>query len=152
MAPLAPLAAFEDFKDRIPDGIPDSDEARAQANLHDASVLIRVEAGKTWEGEEPPEIAVAICMAVARRAFLNPDEARSEAIDTQVTSFANPDIYLTKKELRLIQKAAGRSGLWTQGITRTEDDLPDTPSVLRDGPWAVDDDNLDAGPGSELFR
>lgn len=135
---MLPLATIEEFADRIPGGIDGGDTARAQAMLVDASALIRSEAGITWTDDDPPvtvpDVVKTICMSAAKRAFLNPDGVNSVAIDGHSASFAtgSPDVYLTRAEKSAVRRAAGKIAVWTQPTTRSEDDIPDTPSVVAD--------------------
>lgn len=127
--PLPPFADVDDLAARLPGGIEAADEARAEAALVDASRAIRAEAGITWVDEDTnellddvPEIIATICMAAARRAFLNPHGIRSEQLDQFSTSFGNPtgDVYLTKGERASVRTAAGRSPVSTIQLTRPE--------------------------------
>lgn len=137
------LASFGQFASRIPGGVEQADQARAQAALDDASALIRAEAGTTWTNEDGtalvdvPDIIVTITVAAARRSFVNPDGLTAEAIGDYSSSFAHAsgDVYLTKAERNAVRRAAGRSGLWTLATTRT-DVGPDTPTVIPDG-WEI---------------
>jgi hypothetical protein len=137
---LPSLAALEDLAARIPGDISEEDYARAEAALADASAMVRTEAGQTWvdaEGElaDVPDVAVAVTIAAARRAFVNPEMLASESIQDYSSTFSSPssDIYLTKQERTALRRITGRSGLWTQATTRS-DVGPDTPSV-RPHPW-----------------
>lgn len=125
---LPPLASLEQFDARIPGGVSEEDEARAGAVLEDASTLVRDAAGRTWvdadtgELETVPDAVVAVTIAAARRAFVNPDMVSSESIQDYSATFASAssDIYLTKAERATVRRAAGRSGLWTLGTTRVD--------------------------------
>lgn len=127
---LDPIATVEDFALRISGGVPESEEERAFALLQDASALIRAIAGTDWEesgDEEPPDVAVMICMAAAKRAYINSDGIRSESIDGEyATSYFSPDVYLTAAEETRIHQAMGTSGLWALSTTRGG---PDTSRV-----------------------
>lgn len=133
---MASLATLAEFAQRIPGGVPVADEPRAQAALDDASALIRTEANKGWDTPEDPapEVAKTICIAAAKRAFLNPDLLKSVSLDnyTRVLDSSSPDVYLTAAERRLIRKVAGGSGVWALATTRSEDNVQDVPSVLPD--------------------
>lgn len=156
---LPSLATLEQFDPRVPGGVAASDEARAQANLDDASALVRAEAGKTWVDEANeldgvPDVIVTVTIAAAKRAFMNPDMVRSESIDGYSTSYAaaSPDVYLTKAERQAVRRAAGRSGLWTQATTRLgTDEERDLPSVLANETLTASSEETDpfgAGWGS----
>ena len=133
---LPSLASLLQFQVRIPGGISDEDAPRAEAALEDASALVRAEAGKTWVDTfgalvaDVPDVVVAVTIAAARRAFVNPDMLTAESIADYSSSFAHAttDVYLTKTERNAVRRAAGRSGLWTLATTRV-DVGPDTPSV-----------------------
>ena len=136
-----PIASLEELMRRMPGGVLMSeDEDRATAALEDASALIRSVGGMAWDptdsGTSIPDIVVAICIAVAKRALIKPDTIASETIVTWTMTFRGDDsaIFLTKDERRQINAAAGRSALWTQATTRAEQDdqgvdIPDVPSV-----------------------
>lgn len=111
---LPAFASTSELAVRIPGGISDDDEARAQGVLEDASSLIRAEAGTTWvtEGvldEDVPDIVVTVCIAAAKRAFTNPEAVTSESLGDAARSFgdASSDVYLTAAEKRLVRRAAG---------------------------------------------
>ncbi len=133
---LPPLASFEQFAARIPGGVDLDDYARAEAVLQDASALVRLEAGLTWVNvanqlaADLPDVAVAVTVAAARRAFVNPDMLASESIQDYSSTFSStsPDIYLTKAERKALRRVTGRSGLWTLATTRV-DTGADTPSI-----------------------
>ncbi len=139
---LPALAELADLAARIPGGIEEDDEPRAQAALDDASALIRAEAGDDWvtDGDPPaldtdnlPDVAVTVCLAAARRAFVNPDGVTQESLDGYSTSYRNDsaDVYLTKAERRLISQAGGRTGIGVMPTTRTST-APDVPYVHLD--------------------
>jgi hypothetical protein len=115
--------------------------------------LIRAEAGKTWVDNTNallatvPDVLIAVTCAAVRRALTNPDAVASETVPDYSRTFASAtlsaDIYLTRGEKRVVQRAAGRSGLWTMATTRTSvgGDIPDvTPTYVyaTDAPEEVD--------------
>ena len=115
---LPALVPLDDFALRL-GGLAEADEDRAQAALNDASALIRAETGdEDWvddDGalEEVPEVIVTICVAVAIRAFRNPDGVRQETIGNYSVSYADTStaVFLTEGERRMVRRAAGLSGL-----------------------------------------
>lgn len=135
---LPAFATLEDLDARIPGGIKTADEARAQADLLDASTLIREEADKTWVDENEdlvedlPDIIVTVCIRVVRRAFENPEglTQHSESIQgySESRSFSksstDSELYLTATERRLVRKAAGKRPLWAQSTTRGDLETP----------------------------
>lgn len=115
---LPALVSLDDFALRL-GGIAAADEDRAQAALTDASALIRAEAGdEDWvddDGglEEVPDVVVAVCVAVAIRAFRNPDGVRQEQIGNYSVAYADTStaVFLTEGERRVIRRAVGLTGL-----------------------------------------
>lgn len=116
------LPAFADVADlaaRIPGGIKDGDDDRAQAALDDASALIRAESGTDWASDFP-DIVFTVTLRAALRAFTNPGGLQQESVQGWSGSFANSstDVYLTSNEKRLVRSAAGRNTLMVQSTTR----------------------------------
>lgn len=114
---LPALVSLDDFALRA-GGVAAADEDRAQAALADASALIRAEAGTTWTDDHDdldgvPDVIVAICVAVALRAWLNPDGARSEQIGNYAVTWADSStgVYLSAGERRTIRRAAARPAI-----------------------------------------
>lgn len=124
---LPAFASIDDLALRLPGGIAESDEERAQAALDDASAKIRVEAATLWVDangdlvEGIPDIVAVVCLAAAARALTNPEGVEQVSIGTysESKSNASADVYLTAQERSLIRRAAsGGGGLWTQPTTR----------------------------------
>lgn len=128
---LPPLASLEDLQARLPETIGDVDEPRAEAALQDASALVRAEAGTTWttNGEldaDVPDIIVTVTLAVARRAYLNPEEARQATIGGYSVTYGPGGTFLTEDEKQLVASIASKqTGLWTIDTTRADNDVPD---------------------------
>lgn len=136
MATLPSLASLEQFQVRLgvtslldeyleptePDGL------RAQANLDDASALIRGEAKMVWVDEygelvdDVPDIIVAITIAVASRAYKNPDGYSQATLGDASVSFSREGnaglLYLTKSEKQAIRRASGQSGISSQPLEK----------------------------------
>jgi hypothetical protein len=114
---LPALVSLDDFALRV--SVSASDEERAQACLDDASALIRAEAGdEDWvdaDGalETVPDVIVAICVAVAVRAFRNPDGVRQETIGNYSVAYADTStaVFITPGERRMIRRAVGLTGI-----------------------------------------
>jgi hypothetical protein len=99
----------------------ESEGDRAEHLLDEASEMIRDAAGKTWlvEGtnalDDVPRRVARICVAVAYRAFMNPEGLTQRSIGDSAKSYdrtsreGGEDIYLTEDEERAIKKAAGGS-------------------------------------------
>lgn len=118
---LPALVSLHQFADRLPGGV-DGDEARAQAALDDASAEVRaaVDGEETWVDEdglltEVPDIVQVVTIAVARRAFVNPEGISQESVAAYGVSYAtgSGDVYLTRKERQKVRRAVGLSSLGT---------------------------------------
>lgn len=124
---LPSLANLTQLDDRLPGGLTPADLPRAQGVLDDASALIRAEAGKTWTTDglldAVPDIVVTVCIAAARRAFINPEGITREALDGAEVDYATSagDVYLKANEKALVRRAAGKTGVWVMNTTRGDD-------------------------------
>lgn len=119
---LPALASIEQLSERL--GVlldPETaDGARGQACLDDASALIRNEASLTWVDEAEdlttvPDVIEQIALAVAYRAFRNPDGTVATTVGDVSVSYsrenaAGGSVFLTRAEQRAVRKAGGRSG------------------------------------------
>lgn len=119
---LPPLATLEALSERlgIDLDVETPDGARAASALDDASALVRAESGREWLAENGdlegvPDIIQSVTLAVAYRAFRNPDGTTQTSIGDVSVSFTREGvagaIFLTKAEARAVRKAAGRSSL-----------------------------------------
>lgn len=122
---LPALATVEMLNGRLSEPAEgDDDLSRAQAALEDASTLIRSETATTWvtDGaldDDVPDVVVMVTLAVARRAYLNPDGIRQETLaDHSVTYGGTGAVYLTGAERALVRKAVGLGGIGTISTTR----------------------------------
>jgi hypothetical protein len=144
---LPALASIEDLEARLQGGLAESDQARAQAVLEDASTLVRRVAGSTWVEDEAlvddvPDVVIVVTLAVAKRAFLNPDGIRQESLGTHSVTYEGANgVFLTDDERDAIQAAVGaKPGLWTLRTTRGDFDLDDCYlDVVGDEPIAACD-------------
>lgn len=96
------------------------DLARAQAALEDAATLALAEAPATvaaaWQIDAPTVVALVVLKA-ARREFDNPRGISTESDGEHSIGLAETSgVYLTGREVRQLQRAAGRVGV---GTTRT---------------------------------
>lgn len=144
---LPPLATPEDLEYRMGREFTDAELPRVEAALDDASALVRAEAGRSWVDPETglvtglPAAIKTVVLRVAERVVRNPQGFRSESAGDY--SFQRYDAddgggpYLTDREMAIIRKALGRTGLWT---LRTERDSPEDTTL-----WAED------SYGCELF-
>ena len=66
----------------------------------------------------------AVVLRSAERAMRNPGGFSSESsgdYSYQRTGTQQPGVFLTDGELRILRRAVGRTGLWTQPVTRGDD-------------------------------
>ncbi|MCK9496597.1 MAG: hypothetical protein M0R75_14035 [Dehalococcoidia bacterium] len=122
---LPPLADLEALAARL--GVSDLiglDAGRGQAALDDASALIRQEADATWvddEGqlEDVPDAVASICLAVAYRAYRNPEGTVQASLGDASVTYARTGggsaIYLTDYEIKALRRVAGRSAVLSVG-------------------------------------
>lgn len=120
MSDLPPLASLQQFSARLgytPDG---AEADRAEALLDEASELIRDEAGEDWVDsdsalESVPRRVEQICVAVAYRAFVNPEALSQRQIGDSNKAYdrtrvhGGEAVYLTEAERKAIRRAAGAS-------------------------------------------
>lgn len=127
---MYPLASVADLEARLGRTFTSAEEAsRAIALLDDASALARDVAGTTWIDPEtnallavPGSVRWAVLRA-AERAVRNPEgySAESAGDYSFQRTGVQPGVYLTEAEERAIRKARGKTGLWTQPLTRNEE-------------------------------
>lgn len=120
--------------------------------LDDVSTLVREEAGLTWvDPADPaeciaPDIVRMIVLRVAGRAFRNPEGFSSESAGDYSYQRngigADGGLFLTQDEIKLIRKAAGKTGLWTQPLTKNEH--------LLTGTWLEDSFGFELFPVGNL--
>jgi hypothetical protein len=126
---MYPLADVADLETRLGRTFEGAEAARALALLDDASALARDVAGRTWTDPVtgalltvPGSVRWAVLRA-AERAIRNPDGFSSESAGdySYQRTGVQPGVYLTDGEERAIRGAIGKSGLWTQPITRGDE-------------------------------
>jgi hypothetical protein len=134
------LASLSDFESRHGDVEPD-DEELVTTLLDDASALIRAELSGSSAGwlaaadpEPAPREVVMTTVAVAYRAWSNPDALRSQELGASGRTYASsaPDaVYLTARELRLLKRAAGtaRMNSMTMASPFSGDDIELEPEL-----------------------
>jgi len=125
---MEPLASVADLEARLGRTFEGAEVPRAVALLDDASALARDVAGTTWIDPGtgallpvPGSVRWAVLRA-AERAVRNPEgySAESAGDYSFQRTGVQPGVYLTEAEERAIRKARGKTGLWTQQITRGE--------------------------------
>lgn len=123
---LPPLVPLEDVEARLGRVFDLDEQERPLAVLADASALVRAEAGRTWVGEDTnvvigvPDAIQAVVLRVAIRAIEHPEGFVSESGGdyTYTRRGVEDGVYLTDREERIIRRAVGKSGLWTQPVER----------------------------------
>lgn len=141
------LAEVRDLEARLGRTLDGDLLRRAVAVLQDASALVREEVGDTvWTDPatgvtdltKVPGSVKAVVLRSAERAMRNPEgfSAESSGDYSFQRTGVQMGVYLTDGELRILRRSVGRTGLWTQQVTR--DDLGAGDTV-----W------LDTLPGSE---
>lgn len=134
MAEYPVLASADELMRRLSREFDDLELDRAEAILEDVSEFIRFESGKLWlkvdsNGVvlEPfaldvPGIVRTLTLRVAERAVRNPEGFSSESAGDysyqRNGATGEGGIYLTERELAMLRRAGGRTGLWTQSTTR----------------------------------
>lgn len=120
MKALAEVSALELRLGLETGTLQDTDLARAQAALDDASALVRAEAAKAWLDAEDnvtaPAQVITIVIKAALREFKNPDGFTSEQMgDYSYRTDQSGGVYLTDDERRIVRQAAGAGayGAWT---------------------------------------
>lgn len=105
-----------------------TDTQRVVALLEDASALVRDVAGRDWidpETGDPlpvPGSIRAVVLRAVERAVRNPEGFSSESAGdySYQRTGVQPGVYLTEAEEKAIRRALGKTGLWTQPVTRNE--------------------------------
>lgn len=108
-------------------------DERVEPLLKDATALILEELSGSeaeWVSDKevaPPAIAVAICIQVAYRAWMNPDAVASERLGAASRTYkGGADVlWLTKNEARMLRRAAGTSGITSIEVTSPYPEDPD---------------------------
>ena len=112
---LAPVSALETRLGLAAGTLSGADLARAEADLADASALIRAEAGKTWVDADgvtitAPEVVVTVCVRAAKRSFQNPEDLIGENVGDYGTQRRETGVYLSDQEKEIVRKAAVSNG------------------------------------------
>ncbi|GAA4981255.1 hypothetical protein [Actinopolymorpha pittospori] len=120
---LAPVSALEVRLGVDVGSLAGADLARAEADLADASALVRNEAGCDWVAVDgvtitAPDPVVAVVVRAALRSYRNPDGYQGENLGGSYSyQYAQGEtgVYLTADEIRVVQLAARGAG--TGGLT-----------------------------------
>ena len=123
---LPPLASVAALELRLGVTLTVAETERVSAILDDASALVRSEAGRDWvDGEgalaDVPAVVESVTLAVAYRAFRNPDGAAQTSLGDASVSYDRGDgqaaVYLTRDERRSVRRAAGTSAVGAIELT-----------------------------------
>lgn len=104
-----PFATVEDLERRLGKPLEGLDRDRAEALLEDASAIIRAVArGRAWP-DPVPDVVRTVCIAMALRAWLNPEGVRQQSLGDLSMTFGSVEtgVAMTEEERRLIRGAAG---------------------------------------------
>lgn len=125
LPPLVPVADLETLLGVAVGSLSGVDLARAEANLRDASSLIRAE-GKDWVDADgvtitAPEQVLTVARAAALRPYRNPDGFQGENVGDYGWQAAQGSVgvYLSDEEKRIIHEAASGGRKNTIGTVRT---------------------------------
>lgn len=123
---LPPLASVADLSLRLGVTLAGTEADRAAAVLDDASALIRGEAGADWVDDggaliDVPAVVASVTLAVAYRAFRNPEGVAQTSLGDVSVSYDRGDgqaaVYLTRDERRSVRRAAGTSAVGAIELT-----------------------------------
>lgn len=125
------LADISDIEARLGKVFTGDEATRVEALLDDASALVRDEAGITWTDPDTGQLTLvpgsvrAVVLRSVERAVRNPQGFSAESAGDYSYQRTNvePGVYLTDGERQIIRRAIGRTGLWTQPVTRGDDHL-----------------------------
>lgn len=127
---MLPLATVEDVESRLARQFTVDETTRVTALLDDASALVRDEAGRTWLDvngvlEAVPAAVRAVVLRAVERAVRNPQgfSAESAGDYSYQRTGVEQGVYLTEQERKILRRAIGRTGLWTQPVTRGDEYL-----------------------------
>src|SRR5690606_40356467 len=131
---MAALITVEELLARP--GFDGADESQAEAVLDDVSALVVQIAGidPEWTAETVPAAVVPVIVSMARRGLSNPRGLTGEQLgdygwQAQGAGGAS-SLYATRREERIIRRAAGRSGA---GTVNLDNPLPLPPYIARGG-------------------
>jgi hypothetical protein len=123
---MLPLATVPELEARLGRELEATELERANALLDDASALVRDVAGRTWIDPDTGQLDAVpgsirwVVLRAAERAMRNPQGFSSESAGdySYQRTGVEPGVYLTEGEERAIRRALGKTGLWTQPVTR----------------------------------
>jgi hypothetical protein len=121
LPPLASVKELGDFIGEPLDG--QGEERRALAVLGYASTLVRSETGRDWTDQDGqlsalPDAVAQVAVAVAARAYLNPEAEYNAGIDdyTSGRKVDEAGIYLTATERRMLDAVGASDSRKTAGL------------------------------------
>ncbi|WP_282203687.1 hypothetical protein [Kitasatospora fiedleri] len=90
------------------------DWARASAAIEDAFWVIAAQGHRAWSPERHPPVIRTLALAVADRRFRNPEsyvQEQAGEVSYRMADGSPVGLALTRGEVALIERVAGRSGL-----------------------------------------
>lgn len=129
MAALPALADVADLEQRLMREFGTAETARAEQVLAEVSAAVRFETGKDWvsttvpDQVDAPDMIVQITLRAADRLMRNPEGYTSESAGdySYQRDKAGASEWFTDRELGMLRRLSGKSGLWTQPVTRGEE-------------------------------
>ena len=112
-------------------GLPDIDQDRAELMLAQATLLAESIV------KPLPDAASAVVLAVAGRAYANPQGVAYETVGPISVQRPQAGLYMTRDERRTLQRLAGRGGAFTVDPTPADAD----PSASWPADWDQDRDD-----------
>ncbi|WP_262403452.1 hypothetical protein [Actinomadura sp. CNU-125] len=112
-------------------GLPDIDQDRAELMLAQATLLAESIVTPL------PDAASAVVLAVAGRAYANPQGVAYETVGPVSVQRPQAGLYMTRDERRTLQRLAGRGGAFTVDPTPADAD----PSASWPRDWDLDGDD-----------
>ncbi|MFF5261362.1 hypothetical protein ACFY4C_20660 [Actinomadura viridis] len=116
-------------------GLPEIDGARAELMIEQAILLAESIVTPL------PEAASAVVLAVAGRAYANPQGVAYETVGPVSVQRPQAGLYMTRDERRTLQRLAGRGGAFTVDPTPADAD----PDVTWPQEWDSDRDDPRGG-------
>lgn len=122
-----PLVTSQDLAYRVGRQFDDSELSHVEALIDDVSALVRLEAGATWIDETTglvtglPASIRAVVLRVCERVITNPDNLRQESSGDYSYTYRDASMDLSRSDIKIIRRAMGRTGLWTQPVERDGD-------------------------------
>jgi hypothetical protein len=140
----AALLTLAELETRLGYTLPGALSDKAEAELIDASAIVRQHARGLLDAVEPPDVPpgiVAVMVSMMRRVTVNPNAFSGQAIDGHQWQAGQPTgIFANRHEIRAIRRELDLLGI---GSIVMEGDLP---MPIRQGLASFDDELADSFP------